>query len=108
MNSGDPTVHVWRSGAVLSTLRQDDREVRHYHAVRQGFRVEIWPRTAWMMLPRGSGFYSNVNPNVDYQCWTQAKAGRIGEFFKRDTLMFNGCGEQVAQLYRGIGSVQFF
>lgn len=27
---------------------------------------------------------------------------RIGEFFKRDTLMFNGYADQVAALYHGL------
>jgi len=33
---------------------------------------------------------------------------RIGEFLKRDTLMFNGYGEQVASLYRGMDLRKFF
>ena len=48
------------------------------------------------------GFYSNVNPKVDHPRWSQAKERRIGEFFKRDTLMFNGYGDQVASLYAGM------
>ena len=48
------------------------------------------------------GFYSNVNPSVDHPRWSQATERRIGEFFKRKTLPFNGYGEQVAGLYRGM------
>ena len=48
------------------------------------------------------GFYANVNPNVDHPRWSQARERRIGEFFKRPTLMFNGYGEQVAQMYAGM------
>lgn len=71
--------------------------------------VEKQPRTAWMAAAPGEyGFYSNVNPNVDHPRWSQAKERRIGEFFKRDTLMFNGYGEQVAQLYRGMDLHKFF
>jgi sulfoxide reductase catalytic subunit YedY len=40
-----------------------------------------------------------VNPNVDHPRWSQARERRIGEFFKRETLMFNGYQEQVASLY---------
>jgi sulfoxide reductase catalytic subunit YedY len=58
--------------------------------------------------PREYGFYSNVNPLVDHPRWSQAKERRIGEFFKRDTLMFNGYGEQVAQLYRGMDLKKYF
>jgi len=71
--------------------------------------VEKPPRTAWMAaLPKEYGFYSNVNPQVDHPRWSQAKERRIGEFFKRDTLMFNGYGAQVAQLYRGMDLQKFF
>jgi sulfoxide reductase catalytic subunit YedY len=58
--------------------------------------------------PSEYGFYSNVNPQVDHPRWSQAKERRIGEFFKRDTLMFNGYGNQVAQLYRGMDLKKFF
>ncbi|MFY9905574.1 MAG: protein-methionine-sulfoxide reductase catalytic subunit MsrP [Terriglobales bacterium] len=47
------------------------------------------------------GFYSNVNPHVDHPRWSQAKERRLGEFFKRPTLMFNGY-DQVASLYSGM------
>ncbi|MGA9163230.1 MAG: protein-methionine-sulfoxide reductase catalytic subunit MsrP [Thiobacillus sp.] len=71
--------------------------------------VEKPPLTAWMKAaPAEYGFYSNVNPQVDHPRWSQAKERRIGEFFKRDTLMFNGYGDQVAQLYRGMDLKKFF
>ena len=38
---------------------------------------------------------------------SQAKERRIGEFSKRDTLMFNGHGTQVAQPYRGMDLQRF-
>jgi len=34
--------------------------------------------------------------------WSQARERRIGEFFKQDTLMFNGYQEEVAHLYAGM------
>jgi len=71
--------------------------------------VEKPPVTAWMAAaPREYGFYSNVNPQVDHPRWSQAKERRIGEFLKRDTLMFNGYGDQVASLYRGMDLKKFF
>jgi len=45
------------------------------------------------------GFYANVNPEVSHPRWSQSRERRIGEYFKRDTLMFNGYTEQVASLY---------
>jgi sulfoxide reductase catalytic subunit YedY len=65
--------------------------------------VEQEPRSSWMKAaPREYGFYSNVNPDVPHPRWSQAKERRIGEFLKRDTLPFNGYGEQVASLYSGM------
>ena len=58
------------------------------------------PPTTWnIQAPDEYGFYSNVNPNVPHPRWSQATERRIGEYGRRDTLLFNGYGEQVAQLY---------
>lgn len=65
--------------------------------------TEAQPETSWNMSAANEyGFYSNVNPNVDHPRWSQARERRIGEFFKRDTLMFNGYEEEVAHLYAGM------
>jgi sulfoxide reductase catalytic subunit YedY len=65
--------------------------------------VEKEPKTSWnMILPKEYGFYSNVNPEVDHPRWTQKKERRIGDIFKRETLMFNGYEEEVADLYKGL------
>ncbi len=61
------------------------------------------PLNSWnVSAPQEYGFYANVNPNVDHPRWSQAKERRLGEFFKRPTLMFNGYGDQVASLYSGM------
>ena len=71
--------------------------------------VEKAPMTTWMRAaPDEYGFFSNVNPKVDHPRWSQARERRIGEFFKRETLMFNGYAEQVAQLYRGMDLRKYF
>jgi sulfoxide reductase catalytic subunit YedY len=65
--------------------------------------TEKQPLNTWnISAPNEYGFYSNVNPNVDHPRWSQAKERRLGEFFKRPTLMFNGYGDQVASLYSGM------
>jgi sulfoxide reductase catalytic subunit YedY len=70
--------------------------------VRIRFQEEQ-PRTTWsLMAPDEYGFYANVNPAVDHPRWSQARERRIGEFFRRPTLPFNGYGEQVAGLYAGL------
>ena len=61
------------------------------------------PKTAWnKAAPQEYGFYSNVNPTVDHPRWSQATERRIGEFRRRQTLMFNGYADQVASLYTGL------
>jgi hypothetical protein len=71
--------------------------------------VEQQPVNTWMKsAPHAYGFYSNVNPQVDHPRWSQARERRIGEFFKRETLMFNGYVDQVAQLYAGMDLKKFF
>src|SRR5579864_1147246 len=59
--------------------------------------INTWNKAA----PNEYGFYSNVNPNVDHPRWSQKTERRLGEFFKRPTLMFNGY-DQVASLYTGM------
>ena len=63
---------------------------------------------AW---PQAYGFYANVNPSVDHPRWAQDREERIGEANAlssllgqgiRKTAMFNGYGEQVAQMYAGM------
>ena len=65
--------------------------------------VEHMPPTAWnKQAPREYGFYSNVNPKVDHPRWSQRTERRIGDFLRRETLMFNGYAEEVASLYAGM------
>ena len=71
--------------------------------------TEEQPPTSWNLAgPREYGFYSNVNPNVDHPRWSQKTERRIGEFTRRDTLMFNGYGDQVAQLYNGMDLKKYY
>jgi len=65
--------------------------------------VDKQPKTTWMKLaPNEYGFYANVNPAVDHPRWSQATERRLGEFFKRKTLPFNGYADQVAAMYTGM------
>jgi len=68
--------------------------------------VSDMPRTTWnTMAPQMYGFYSNVNPNVDNPQWSQRTERRLGLPFyqqRRTTLLFNGYGDQVASLYKGM------
>lgn len=70
--------------------------------------VEQQPKTAWEKYSSSEyGFYSNVNPEVDHPRWSQRKERRIGDFFTRETVKFNGYGDQVAQMYAGMDLVKY-
>ncbi|MGH8245893.1 MAG: protein-methionine-sulfoxide reductase catalytic subunit MsrP [Gammaproteobacteria bacterium] len=83
-----------------------------FKSIKSIVRIEFTraePRTAWnIAAPKEYGFYSNVNPEVDHPRWSQRKERRIGEFFKRETLMFNGYADQVASLYSGMDLSRYF
>ncbi|MEE4294954.1 MAG: protein-methionine-sulfoxide reductase catalytic subunit MsrP [Xanthomonadales bacterium] len=74
--------------------------------------TERMPKTSWnMSAPHEYGFYANVNPEVDHPRWSQARERRIGAGLfaeKQPTLMFNGYGEEVAQLYAGLNLRRYF
>ena len=71
--------------------------------------VETMPLNTWAQTaPREYGFYANVNPHVDHPRWSQARERRIGDFFKRETLMFNGYADEVASLYSGMDLRKYF
>ena len=93
--------------------KQDGAPIRLVVPWKYGFKsiksivkirfVEKQPLNTWQrQTPNEYGFYSNVNPAVDHPRGTQATERRIGEFFRRKTVMFNGYGDQVASLYTGL------
>ncbi len=74
---------------------------------------EEQPYTTWQNLaPSEYGFFANVNPQVDHPRWTQARERRLpsGLFSPnvRDTLMFNGYGDEVASLYQGMDLAKYY
>lgn len=77
-----------------------------FKSIKAVVRIELTaeqPDTLWSTIaPNEYGFYANVNPQVDHPRWSQATERRIGEFSRRDTLLFNGYAEQVAGLYNGM------
>lgn len=65
--------------------------------------VKEAPMNTWQdMAPNEYGFYANVNPEVDHPRWSQARERRIGDFLRRETLMFNGYEEEVGEMYAGM------
>jgi sulfoxide reductase catalytic subunit YedY len=63
------------------------------------------PKGLWEAI-QGSeyGFWANVNPSVPHPRWSQASEELIGQGERRPTLLFNGYGEYVAGLYKGLES----
>jgi methionine sulfoxide reductase catalytic subunit len=66
--------------------------------------LEKAPITSWQRAyPQAYGFYANVNPKVDHPNWSQATEVRLPSLFKSTrTVLFNGYGDQVANLYAGM------
>jgi sulfoxide reductase catalytic subunit YedY len=82
---------------------------KHIKSIVRVRFVEKPPLNTWQAYAANEyGFYANVNPTVDHPRWSQAKERRIGEFFMRKTLMFNGYGDQVARLYAGMDLRKYF
>ena len=62
------------------------------------------PRGYWEALQASEyGFWANVNPQVSHPRWSQATEEVLGTGGKRiPTQMFNGYGEYVADIYKGL------
>ena len=70
--------------------------------VRISFVAEQ-PKSFWEQLQGGEyGFWANVNPQVAHPRWSQATEEQIGTGNRVPTLPYNGYGEQVAGLYKGM------
>jgi len=67
------------------------------------------PDTTWNLANAHEyGFYSNVNPDVPNPRYSQATERRLGDIFRRKTLMFNGYADQVASLYTGMDLKKYY
>jgi len=67
--------------------------------------VEQRPKGMWEAIqPSEYGFWANVNPKVPHPRWSQATEELIGLGERRATMLFNGYGEQVAGIYKGLES----
>lgn len=63
------------------------------------------PKSFWESLaPNEYGFWANVNPEVAHPRWSQASEKILHTGERVPTLLFNGYGEQVADLYKGLAT----
>jgi methionine sulfoxide reductase catalytic subunit len=78
---------------------------KHIKSIVRFSFVDKQPRSYWQDLQDSEyGFWANVNPEVAHPRWSQASEELIGTGERRPTLLFNGYGEYVAGLYKGLES----
>ncbi|MFT6556786.1 protein-methionine-sulfoxide reductase catalytic subunit MsrP [Sneathiella sp.] len=67
------------------------------------------PETFWEKLnSREYGFWANVNPEVRHPRWSQATERDLETGKRIPTLLYNGYANEVASLYKGLGSERLF
>ena len=61
------------------------------------------PKGLWEVLQASEyGFWANVNPQVPHPRWSQATEEFIGTGERKPTMLFNGYGDYVAGIYKGL------
>jgi sulfoxide reductase catalytic subunit YedY len=76
--------------------------------VRVSFTKER-PKSFWEVLgPSEYGFWANVNPEVPHPRWSQAMERVLGTDEMVPTQIFNGYGEFVADLYKGLEAERLY
>ena len=67
------------------------------------------PLTFWEEIQANEyGFWANVNPQVSHPRWSQASERVLGTDMRVATLLYNGYGEFVAQMYEGMDGEKLF
>ena len=89
-----PWKYGFKSGKSIVRIRLTDKQ----------------PANTWaVQTPHEYGFYANVNPTVDHPRWSQKRETRLpSPFANRDTVIFNGYGDQVASLYSGMDLAKYY
>ncbi|MCA3563124.1 MAG: protein-methionine-sulfoxide reductase catalytic subunit MsrP [Methylocystis sp.] len=77
---------------------------KHIKSISRVTFTDQRPKTFWEQLQSAEyGFWANVNPQVAHPRWSQADEEVLGTNGKRiPTVIFNGYGEYVADLYKGM------
>ncbi len=71
--------------------------------------TEERPVSFWEEIqPREYGFWANVNPEVPHPRWSQATERVLGSDERVPTQLYNGYGEFVAELYKGMEGEKLF
>ncbi len=82
---------------------------KHIKSIVRFSFTEEKPATFWNEIaPREYGFWANVNPEVRHPRWSQALERDVATDQKFDTVIYNGYGEFVAELYSGLEDEKLF
>ncbi|MCZ6884839.1 MAG: protein-methionine-sulfoxide reductase catalytic subunit MsrP [Alphaproteobacteria bacterium] len=67
------------------------------------------PKTFWEEVQGAEyGFWANINPEVPHRRWSQATERLLGENKRVPSRLFNGYGEFVASLYKGMDGEELY
>lgn len=100
-----PTQH----GAPIRLITPWKYGFKSVKSIRRISFVAERPKTFWEALQASEyGFWANVNPAVPHPRWSQASEQVLGSRERRPTLIYNGYGEQVAGLYKGLEGEALF
>lgn len=67
--------------------------------------TEKRPKSFWEAIQaKEYGFWANVNPKIAHPRWSQATERVLGKSGRVPTLLYNGYGDYVADLYAGLAS----
>ncbi|WP_342361281.1 protein-methionine-sulfoxide reductase catalytic subunit MsrP [Terrarubrum flagellatum] len=82
---------------------------KHIKSIVQITLTDKRPKSYWEALQDSEyGFWANVNPAVPHPRWSQASEEVLGAGKRVPTQIFNGYGEYVAQLYKGLENERLF
>jgi sulfoxide reductase catalytic subunit YedY len=82
---------------------------KHIKSIVRFTFTEERPVGFWEKLQASEyGFWANVNPDVPHPRWSQKTERVIGTNERRPTLLYNGYGEFVADLYKGLENERLF
>lgn len=82
---------------------------KHIKSIVRFTFTEERPVGFWEKLQASEyGFWANVNPDVPHPRWSQKTERVVGTDERRPTLLYNGYGEFVAELYKGLENERLF
>ncbi len=82
---------------------------KHIKSIVRFHFAETRPTTFWNEIAsREYGFWANVNPDVAHPRWSQAIERDVETGEKKPTILYNGYGDFVADLYAGMEGEKLF